>query len=550
MKQMTKGLLLLLVAIAFNSCALMDTNTYELDLTILHTNDHHGHYLKDRKGQMGMSARKTLLDSLRSDAKKNGAGVLLLSGGDINTGTLESDIFKAEPDFLGMRALGYDAMAVGNHEFDNNFSTIKKQMKWAGFPFLSANVYYKGTKKRVFTKPLYLIKEFNGIKVGIFGLTTTDTPAKASNEDARRKFDFRDPSENAKEIVALLKNKEKVDFIIVNTHMGHNPSQTAKGDIDLAAEVDGIDVIIGGHSQEPINAVTINNTIIVQAYEWGKYIGKLDLKVGKRKSDNSIKKMLSYKLIPVNLKKKVNGKRVFIEKEIAEDKKMIELFKPFKLKADKRGKKVIAKINYTFNGDRKAVRSGPRAIGQFVGISVIQKSKADIAVTNGGGIRSTLEKGNVTSKDLHNIAPFGNTISNVTFTKEELVNYVQKLAQYTKVDPSNLVGAYPHFAGMRVTIKAGKVIKIESSKEFIRKPWMISVDSNGKVTGNKDTFILALSSFIAKGGDNYPNVSKHPSITDSGFVISESLGSFIQKNKSKMKFKLFDELAKESITTL
>lgn len=110
-------------------------------LTILHTNDHHGRFWKNQDGEYGLAAQKTLVDHVRQEVKKQGGQLLVLSGGDINTGVPESDIQDAEPDFKGMKLVGYDAMALGNHEFDNTLNVLKKQAHWAGFPFLSANVY-------------------------------------------------------------------------------------------------------------------------------------------------------------------------------------------------------------------------------------------------------------------------------------------------------------------------------------------------------------------------------------------------------------------------
>lgn len=250
-------------------------------LRVLHTNDHHGHYLPDSKGQYGMAPRKTLIDELKRSILQEDGYSLLLSGGDINTGTMESDMFDAKPDFLGMKYIGYDAMAVGNHEFDNDFKVIQEQQKWAGFPFLAANIFYKGTDKLAFETE-YIIREFKGFKIGIFGLTTKDTPYKASNQKAREQFDFKDIVETSKKVVAKL--RPQVDMIIAVTHVGHHGSLTANGDIDLAKKVQGIDIIVGGHSQEIINAEVHNNTVIIQAEDWGKYVGALDVKVFADKS--------------------------------------------------------------------------------------------------------------------------------------------------------------------------------------------------------------------------------------------------------------------------
>jgi 5'-nucleotidase/UDP-sugar diphosphatase len=125
----------------------LSAQAYEQDktykITILHTNDHHGHFWRNDYGEYGLAAQKTLVDGIRKEVAAEGGSVLLLSGGDINTGVPESDLQDAEPDFRGMNLIGYDAMAVGNHEFDNPLSVLRQQEKWSKFPFLSANIYQK-----------------------------------------------------------------------------------------------------------------------------------------------------------------------------------------------------------------------------------------------------------------------------------------------------------------------------------------------------------------------------------------------------------------------
>ncbi|NCO47395.1 MAG: bifunctional UDP-sugar hydrolase/5'-nucleotidase, partial [Vibrio sp.] len=139
---------------ALVGCATQPTHEWKEDttykLTVLHTNDHHGRFWQNKYGEYGMAARKTLIDDLRSDIEAEGGSVLLLSGGDINTGVPESDLQDAEPDFKGMSKIGYDAMALGNHEFDNPLEVLFKQKEWANFPMLSANIYDKATGKRLF----------------------------------------------------------------------------------------------------------------------------------------------------------------------------------------------------------------------------------------------------------------------------------------------------------------------------------------------------------------------------------------------------------------
>ena len=150
---------LLLTLAACSSSTHTDSVQY---LTLLHTNDNHGRFWHNEQGEYGMAARKTLIDQLRADAKAKGHAVLLLSGGDINTGIPESDLQHAEPDFKGMSIIGYDAMAIGNHEFDNPLAVLDQQQKWSNFPFLSANIIDKATGETRYQG--YKIFEKNGLK--------------------------------------------------------------------------------------------------------------------------------------------------------------------------------------------------------------------------------------------------------------------------------------------------------------------------------------------------------------------------------------------------
>ncbi len=247
----------------------------------------------------------------------------MLSGGDINTGVPESDLRDAEPDFRGMNLIGYDAMAVGNHEFDNPLTVLRQQEKWAKFPFLSANIYQKVPASVCLSRGLFL--HARDIKIAVIGLTTDDT-AKIGNPEYFTDIEFRKPAEEAKVVIQELNMNEKPDVIIATTHMGHydngDHGSNAPGDVEMARSLPAgsLAMIVGGHSQDPVcmaseNKKQVNyvpgtpcapdkqNGIwIVQAHEWGKYVGRADFEFR-----NGEMKMVNYQLIPVNLKKKVTG---------------------------------------------------------------------------------------------------------------------------------------------------------------------------------------------------------------------------------------------------
>jgi len=313
-----RTLVFLILFLGLYGCASDSVNKPAVHyLTVLHTNDNHGRFWHNEKGEYGMAARKTLIDQLRADAKAQGHQVLLLSGGDINTGIPESDLQFAEPDFKGMSKIGYDAMALGNHEFDNPLSVLKQQQQWANFPLLSANIFDKQTNETIFER--YKIFNKGGLTIAVIGLTTTDT-AKIGNPQYIGHLDFKDPVEITASLTQTLKTKYNPDITIAVTHMGHyvdaNYGINAPGDVTLARSLDknALDMIIGGHSQEPVCMAAENvtdehfkpglackpdqqnGTWIMQAHEWGKYVGKAEFKL-----ESGQLSLLSYQLLPVNL---------------------------------------------------------------------------------------------------------------------------------------------------------------------------------------------------------------------------------------------------------
>lgn len=368
----------LLVALSFTSASALaweKDKTY--NITILHTNDHHGHFWRNEYGEYGLAAQKTLVDSVRKEVAQEGGSVLLLSGGDINTGVPESDLQDAEPDFRGMNLIGYDAMAVGNHEFDNPLTVLRQQEKWAKFPLLSANIYQKSTGERLF-KPWAIFKP-QGIKIAVIGLTTDDT-AKIGNPEFFTDIEFRKPADEAKLVIQDLQANEKPDVIIAATHMGHydngDHGSNAPGDVEMARSLPAgaLTMIVGGHSQNPVCMASENkkqvdyvpgtpcapdkqNGIwIVQAHEWGKYVGRADFEFR-----NGEMKLVRYQLIPINLKKKItydNGEseRVLYTPKIAENQQMLSLLTPFQNKGQAQLKVKVGSVNGHLEGDRSKVR--------------------------------------------------------------------------------------------------------------------------------------------------------------------------------------------------
>ncbi|PWC15069.1 bifunctional UDP-sugar hydrolase/5'-nucleotidase [Brenneria roseae subsp. americana] len=500
-------------------------------ITILHTNDHHGHFWQNDYGEYGLAAQKTLVDQIRQDVTSKGGSVLLLSGGDINTGVPESDLQDAEPDFRGMNMVGYDAMALGNHEFDNPLSVLRQQEKWADFPLLSANIYQKSTNKRLF-KP-YALFDKQGVKIAVIGLTTDDT-AKLGNPEYFTDIEFRQPAAEARQVVDELRQTEKPDVIIAATHMGHyddgQHGSNAPGDVEMARSLPAgyLDMIVGGHSQDPLCMASENkkqvdyvpgtpcapdrqNGIwIVQAHEWGKYVGRADFtfRNGELKLDH-------YQLIPVNLKKKVeqaDGKseRVYYTQEIAQDPSVLNMLTPFQEKGQAQLDVKVGSVNGKLEGDRSQVRFHQTNLARVLLSAQLERANADFAVMSGGGVRDSIESGDITYKSVLKVQPFANTLVYVDMKGSEVEKYLAVVAN-KKVDS----GAYAQFLNVSLIADGEGVQDIKIKGEPLQA---------------NNVYRMATLNFNALGGDGYPRIDRLPSYVNTGFIDAEVLKQYIEKH--------------------
>ena len=518
--------LYVLIAASLGGCAVGPMSGPQTDktyqITVLHTNDHHGRFWKNSDGEYGMAARKTLIDGIRADVAAKGGYSLLLDGGDVNTGVPESDLQDAVPDFKGMNLIGYDAMAVGNHEFDKPLSVLKMQRDLAQIPMLSANIYEGGERKFV----PYKIFNLGGVRVGVMGLTTEDT-YKMVHPDNVKNIEFRSVIAEAAKVVPEL--RAKADVVIAATHMGHyedgKHGTQAPGDVQMARAVKGIDLVVGGHTQNPacMKAENVldrayvpgteckpdrqNGTWIVQAHEWGKYVGRADFEYR-----NGEFKLVKYALIPVNLKKTVkaadgkSSKQNYAE-VIAENKDMLALLSPHQAFGQQKLGVQIGATDGRLEGDRSVVRAKPASMGVIIGMAMMDKTKADFSVVNSGGVRDSIPAGPITYKDVLKVQPFGNIVSTVDLTGKEVMDYLNAAAKMSVGS-----GAFPQFAGLQLVIAEGKVS---------------SASIKGASIDPSQTYRMAINDFQAAGGDGYPKLTSHPSYVNTGFVDADVLRAYI-----------------------
>lgn len=503
--------------------------------TVLHVNDTHGRFWENERGEYGFAAQKTLIDQIKKEVHKQGGSVLILHAGDVNTGVPESDLQQARPDIEAMNAIGYDAMAIGNHEFDNPNSLLQQQQKWAKFPFLSANVVQKSNQQPL-AQP-YAILNKKGLKIAIIGLTTPDT-AHIVNPTHTQDWLFQDPIQAAHNIINKLNAEKKADVIIGLTHLGyyHNAKHgnNAAGDVTLARKLPhgSLAMIVGGHTHttvcmnpdgslnEKFQAGDAckpdyqNGIWIAQAGEWGKFLGRADFEYKNGKAT-----LLNYQLIPINLKQKVKnteGKSEYrpIAAEIPADKRLYAKLKKYQDKGEKSVMIEVGMSEGEFLGGKDHARYQPSSLGRL--LAQTQKDAvrgADLAIINGGGIRASLPSGTVRYKDILTVQPFGNTLTYVDFTGAELLNYLKQVAMKESGE-----GAYPQFS-------PNVSMKIQRSKKRIS-----DVRINQKPIVATQTYRLVVNDFLAAGGDSYPKITQHKTFVNTGLVDAKAVETHFAKH--------------------
>lgn len=489
----------------FIVCTLLVSCSKEYELVVLHTNDHHGHPLGffdyPAGGQGGLPARATYVKSIR-EADEN---VLVVDAGDFNTGRPESNFFNGEPDILGYNYIGYDAVSMGNHEFDNSREIMMDQIKISDFPWLCANVKKDG-KYLENVKP-YIVKEYNGFKVAVLGLMTSETES-TGNPETIGDLEFLDPVDVTIELLPLL--KKKADIVIAVTHMGLYETNDT-GSRRLAAAVPDLALIIDGHSHTKIDQPVVENGVyIVQARHWGLYVGN-----GKLRFKNGKVLSFDWKLDPVNVKyreKDENGNTTFhyVSDEVTEDKALLELLQPYADKVDIILGEIIGKATEPFLNDN--TRNSESALGNIVADSqawYIEKMgmEVDFAFQNGGGIRATLGSGDIQKQTIYEVLPFDNSITLVTLKGDDVI------ALFNKAAESVGSGAMPQVSKeIKLVISNGVVaeLKIEGKRVYPEREYNIAVNS-----------------YLAHGGDGYDMFKENISFYDSSYMQRDAFIEYV-----------------------
>ncbi|WP_430308160.1 5'-nucleotidase C-terminal domain-containing protein [Robertmurraya massiliosenegalensis] len=442
-------------------------------LSLLHTNDTHA-YVEQ------FPRLFTAVNELRTEKENS----LLLNAGDVFSGTLYFRQYLGLADLYFMNQLGFDAMTLGNHEFDKDSATLANFITQADFPIVSSNINMTNDPE---LGPLFndriggnneqgeifpaIIKEVDGEEVGIFGLTTEDTTFLANPGE---RVVFEDAIEKANETVALLE-AQGVDKIIALSHLGYQP------DVNLAEQVDGIDVIVGGHShttlEEPVVVEKAEPTLIVQANEYLNYLGVLEVTF----DENGVIADFAGELKSLS--------------EYAEDQVALEKVEEFKEPLTELQKQVVGNTSVPLNGEREDVRSKETNLGNLIADGMVAKANESIptyiAMQNGGGIRASIDEGDITLGEVLTVLPFGNNLVTLDLTGEEILAALE----HSVSAPG--AGGFMQVSGLK--------FKYDPEKPVGERVWYVeALTANGYEELQVDsTYRVATNAFTADGGDGY-----------------------------------------------
>ncbi|MDB3085237.1 bifunctional metallophosphatase/5'-nucleotidase [Clostridioides difficile] len=455
------------------------------EITIFHTNDIHGRYAEGNEHiQIGNLA--TL--------KKDTPNSILVDAGDCLHGLPIVNMDKGKEAIELIKCAGYDYITPGNHDFNYGKDRLFElsQMASSGennLKFLSSNILKNGEK--VFDSND--IKEIDGIKIGFFGLTTQETKSKTGFKNVEG-LEFTNPIENATEQVNELKGKG-ADVIVAICHIGTN-NLSKPNSIDIANEVQGIDLIIDGHSHTKFeNGKQVGDTLIVSTGQYLEHIGEVKLTLNTSDIENIKIENKSARLID-----KEEALKYELDDSIS--KKIDEI----KEHQEKILDKVIGVTKNTLDGSYENVRTKETNLGNLISDILLDKTKADISLFNGGNIRDTIEKGNITRRDIVDVFPFNNTIVTKELTGAQIKDVLE---QGVKLYPEKN-SAFLQVGGMSYYFDP-KQKEGEKITDILK---------DGKPLNLDKKYVVATNDYIASGGDDFSCFSKEPVLKDFGNLES------------------------------
>jgi 2',3'-cyclic-nucleotide 2'-phosphodiesterase / 3'-nucleotidase len=405
------------------------SETDRVHITVLGTTDLHGNiypidYYTNKPDNRGLAKIGTLIRS----ARKENPNVVLIDSGDTIQGTPlqyyhnKKNNQPPDPMMLTMNLLGHDAMAVGNHEYNFGLKVLEKARSEAKFPWLSANTYEKGSDKTHYQP--YIVKELSGVRVGVLGLTTPGIP-NWENTQNYAGLEFREPVSEAKKWVAILREKERADVVVVAMHMGleedlrtgiGNPGQVPNENraLAIAKAVPGVDVIFMGHTHRDTPSLYVNGVLITQANHWGRHLARADLYL-ERNGERWRIYARSARTIPADSK-------------VEADQDILKLIEPYDSETQKWLGRAIGNSDEELTA--REARFRDTAILDLIQRVQLDVGRADVSMAAVFNSEARIPRGPVTVREISGLYVYENTLFVIEVTGQQLKDALEHSARY------------------------------------------------------------------------------------------------------------------------
>jgi 5'-nucleotidase len=499
-------------ALALSSGAAMA----DYSLTILHTNDFHARFEPISKYDSGCSSEdntegKCFGGSARlvtaiEEARARSNNSILVDGGDQFQGTLFYTYYKGKLAAEMMNKMGYTAMTVGNHEFDDGPEVLRGFMDAVNFPVLMSNADVSGEPLLADVLMKSTVIEQGGEKIGLIGLTPHDTDELASPGP---NIIFTDPSDAVQGEVDKL-SAEGVNKIIVLSHSGYNVDKT------VAANTTGVDVIVGGHSNTYLSNTSdraegpyptmVGDTAIVSAYAYGKFLGELNVTFD---DDGKVVEAA--------------GEPIIMDAAVSEDEGTKARIAEAAAPLDEIRNKVVAETAEVIDGDKNACRSGECTMGNLVADAMLDRvadQGVTIAIANGGGLRASIDAGEVTMGEVLTVLPFQNTLSTFETTGAVIVEALENgVSQYEDV-----AGRFPQVAGLKFTFDPAAEAGSRISDVMVKEgEGYVAIDP-------AKTYLAVTNNYVRNGGDGYAMFKGASNAYDFGPDLADVTAEYLAAN--------------------
>jgi 5'-nucleotidase len=504
---------LAVAALVFGTVAAQDET---FALTIMHSNDTHAAHQPNSAGDGGVARQAAVINQIRAE----GGNTLLLDAGDRFTGTLFHRVYLGQDQVEIMNLLGYDAMTLGNHEFDNGDEVLLAFLQGVDFPVVSANITFADTSLANIVQP-YAVLDVAGQMIGVIGLTTADTPEIASPGAGTM---FSSDLVGAVEGAVAELTEQGVNKIIALTHIGIDVDQS------ILTQLNGVDVVLGGHShtllanaysaasaEYPIEAETEAGEPIIYAQAGANnlYLGRLDVEFD-----------------AAGLLSDFGGDSIFLSRYITPDPVADALIAELAVAIDELRTTEIEGVvaSALLVGDRAVCRVEECDLGNWITDAMLAETGAQIAITNGGGIRANIDEGPVTVGDVLTVLPFGNLVSTFELTGADVIAALEHGVGRVAVDNGVVVrdgasGRFPQVGGMRYSYdptqpEGSRIVSAE----------ILNEDGSYSAIDPEATYSVASNDFMRRGGDGYVVFAENAiNPYDFGRPLDEVLAIYFQE---------------------